>query len=411
MKSFFKVKTVEEVLDYISRFPRLEPESVNLDQALGRVLYKDVKSEEEVPDFDRSTMDGFAVRARDTFGASESIPALFSLNGEIQMGRKPDMQIQPGQAARIWTGGMLPPGADAVVMIEYAREVDEETIELARPVAPYENIIRRGEDIKTGQVLCPAGRRLRPQDIGLLASMGVASVQVSHLPTVAIISTGDEVIPITHKPKPGQVRDVNSYSLGTMIQSNHGRPIYLGLVPDDPESLKKAVAEGMDKADLVILSGGSSVGVRDYTVEALESFPGSEILVHGVSVSPGKPTIMARAGNKSMWGLPGHTVSAMITAELFIKPLLDVLSGKKESGYQGGRKIIAKLGRGLPSVHGRQDYVRVKIKEELEGPVAHPILGKSGLISTMVKADGLVCIGINEEGRPKDSLVEVVLFE
>jgi len=411
METFFKVKTVEEVLELIKRFHPLDEEEVPLSAALGRVLAEDLAADEDVPPFDRSTMDGFAVRAADTFGATESLPALFTIIGEIMMGRVPDSAVGPGQTAGIWTGGMMPPGADAVVPLEYARPVDQTMVELARPAAPYDHVIRAGEDVKNGQVLIPKGRRLRPQDVGLLAALGRERVRVVRRPKAALISTGDEIVPVGARPRPGQIRDVNTYTLSAMIEEAHGRPIQLGLVKDDPDQLRATVAEGLTQADTIIISGGSSVGVRDFTVDVFKSFAGSEILVHGVSVSPGKPTIMAQIGNQSLWGLPGHTVSAMITCDLFIRPLLARLAGEMESGPAWGRTVKAVLARNVPSVHGRQDYVRVRLEPDLRaGLLAHPILGKSGLISTMVKADGLIRIGLNDEGLTKGAAVEVILF-
>ncbi|MBW2622199.1 MAG: molybdopterin molybdotransferase MoeA, partial [Deltaproteobacteria bacterium] len=222
---------------------------------------------------------------------------------------------------------------------------------------------------------------------------------------------GDEIVPTEARLKIGQVRDINSYSLGAQAEDAHAAPIYLGLIKDSLEELNQAVAKGLELADTVILSGGSSVGVRDFTVDSFTSFPGSEILVHGVSVSPGKPTILARLGNKSLWGLPGHAVSAMITFDLFLKPLLERLSGEfiEKPGF--GKRLTAVLSRKVPSVHGREDYIRVKVETRPDGGiVAYPVLGKSGLISTMVKADGLVRIGLNEEGLDKGTEVTVLLF-
>ncbi len=411
MKSFFKVRTVEEVLAIIGGFSPLEAESAALSDAYGRVTAEDVRAPEDVPLFDRSTMDGYAVRAADTFGATEGLPALFELIGEVSMGRSPDFELRPGQTARIWTGGMLPPGADAVVMLEYSRPVDSVTVELARPVAPWENIIRAAEDVAEGQILIPHGRRLRAQDLGLLAALGLGRVNVVRTPRVAIISTGDEIVPVEASLQPGQMRDVNSYTLAGLVRAAHAEPRLTGLIRDDPAALKKAVSQALDSSDVVIISGGSSVGMRDFTVEVFGSFPDSEILVHGVSVSPGKPTIMARVGRKVLWGLPGHTVSAMITCDLFVRPLLSRLSGKKNSGTGWGKTVGAVLARNVPSVHGRQDYVRVRLEENGDGSLsAIPLLGKSGLISTMVKADGLVCVGLNEEGLAKGVQVEVALF-
>jgi molybdopterin molybdotransferase len=412
MKRFFKVKTVAEVLDLIGRFERLADEEVTLTAARGRVLAAPVRAGENVPSFDRVTMDGYAVRAQDTFGATESLPGLFSLVGEVAMGERPQGHIGPGQTMRIWTGGMLPEGADAVVMVEYARVVDQNTVELARAVAPYDHVIRPGEDVKEGEVLLKQGARLRPQDVGLLAALGMGRVVVTRVPRVAVISTGDEVVPIEDRPAPGQVRDINTYSLGALIESAHALPLHLGLVRDDPGELRAVVAKGLAQADTVILSGGSSVGVRDYTVEVFSSLPDSEILVHGVSVSPGKPTILARAGKKSLWGLPGHAVSAMIIFDLFLRPFIKRLCGEETGGERPGRFVEAVLVRNVASVHGREDYVRVRLERTGDGGLmAHPVLGKSGLISTMVKADGLIRIGLNSEGLVRGSRVRVDLFE
>ena len=411
MKQFFKVKSVEEVLGLVSRFPPLNTESVDLHEAVGRVTALDMTSEEDLPEFPRSTMDGFAVRARDTFGAGESLPGFFTIVGEIVMGAAPDFSIEPGQCARIWTGGMMPQGSDAVVMVEYARQVDETTVELFRPVAPYENVIQAGEDVRKGQVLVPAGRRLRPQDIGLLAALGRERLPVVKTPKAAIVSTGDEIVPVDALPRPGQVRDINTFTLAALVRQSHAEPVPLGLVSDDPEHLRDAVARGLDRADTVLISGGSSVGVRDYTVSVLNTFDDSEILVHGVSVSPGKPTILARIGDRSVWGLPGHAVSAMVTCDLFVRPLLARLGGEGPSNGAWGRSVTATLSRSVPSVHGRQDYIRIRLEQGGNGMIAHPILGKSGLISTMVKADGLTCVDTHLEGLAQGAEVRVDLFD
>jgi len=411
MKQFFKVKTVEEVLSIINGFDTLDAEQVPLDQAVSRVIAQAVVAKEDIPQFDRSAMDGYAVRAQDTFGATEALPALFDIVGEVSMGQPPDFEIAPGQAARVWTGGMIPQGSDAVVMVEYARLVDEKTVELAKATAPYEHVIRRGEDVKEGQELLSGGHRLRPQDVGLLAALGFEQVMAIRVPKIAIISTGDEVVPVSQHPEIGQVRDINTYTLGALAEVAHAQPVYLGLIKDDPDQLRRTVAQGLQQADTVILSGGSSVGVRDFTVEAFTAIEGSEILVHGVSVSPGKPTILARIGNQSLWGLPGHAVSAMITFDLFVRPLLAKLSGETMGRRRFGQTVMATLSRNVASVHGREDYIRVRLETDSRGGnIAHPILGKSGLISTMVKADGLIRIGMNAEGLSKGSEVEVLLF-
>lgn len=410
MKGFFKVKSVDEVLAIINEFEPLDSEEVSLEDAHGRILKEPVISPEDLPLFSRSTMDGFAVRAKDTFGATEGLPALFSIIGEVGMGEEPDVTVSTGEAVRIWTGGMLPSGSDAVLPLEYARDVDDKSVELSKAVAPADHVILAGEDVKKDQSISFSGKRLRPQDLGLLAALGISTVSVRKRPRAAIISTGDEIVDVTATPRPGQVRDINTYTLSALAKEAGAVPYVMDRAGDKFEGIKKAVELGLEKADTVILSGGSSVGVRDFTVAVFESFPGSEILVHGISVSPGKPTILARLGNKSLWGLPGHATAAMITFDLFLRPLLNKLSGFSPSDPLLNQQK-ARLSRNLASVHGREDYVRVSIGTEPDGTViAQPVLGKSGLISTMVKADGLIRIGRDVEGLNKGSMVNVMLF-
>ncbi|MBU1742115.1 MAG: molybdopterin molybdotransferase MoeA, partial [Proteobacteria bacterium] len=396
--TFFKVKTGGQVLADVRSFPPLAAETVSLTRSLGRVLADDVIAPEDVPSFDRSTMDGFAVRASETFGAGDSGPALFDVVGEVPMGVEPTLSLGPGQAVRIWTGGMLPPGADAVVMLEYSRAIDESTVELTRAAAPGEHVIGRGDDVLAGAALLPRGRRLRPQDVGFLAALGLTDVSVRRRPRVAILSSGDEVVPVDHRPGPGQVRDVNSYTLSAQATRCGAEPVMLGLVGDDPEALRQGVARGIEAADVVLLSGGSSVGRRDFTLETFLSFPGAELLVHGVSISPGKPTILVRLGRRSLWGLPGHVTSAMIVFNLFVRPLLLGLSGESRGPDDLRPPVRARLSRNLPSVHGREDYVRVRLERTGDGFLARPILGASGLLSTMVKADGVIRVPLHDEG-------------
>lgn len=411
MEHFFKVKTVEEVLNLIRKYAPLDVESVPLEMAADRVLAEDVIAEEDVPDFNRSSMDGFAVRARDTFGTSENLPGLFAVVGEVLMGQTSAMNIGANQTVRIWTGGMLPSAADAVVMLEYSREVDASTVELFRPVAPWDNVVQRGEDVRPGQTLLSCGHRLKPQDLGLLAALGCDVIKVHRKPRVALISTGDEIVAIDQQPGPGQVREVNSYTIGALLEHLGAEVLRLGLIPDQGPALRTAVARGLAEADVIVVSGGSSVGVRDLTISVFQSFPDSEILVHGVAISPGKPLIMASIGQRTLWGLPGHPVSALITADIFLRPLLYRLSGQSADEPIGRRTVKAVLSRNVPSVHGRQDYVRVRLEPGRNGLTAIPVLGKSGLISTMVKADGLITIGLHQEGLMAGTEVLVTLFD
>ena len=410
MNEFFRLKTIAEVLALYCQFEPLEAELLPLTAAWQRVLAEPLIAQADVPEFARSTMDGYAVRARDTFGAGPGNPAWLAISGEVAMGEEARVPLAPGQVMRIATGGMLPPGADAVVMLEYAQELADQTLEVYRSVAPGENMVQRGEDVLVGTTLLPAGRRLRPQDLGLLAALGVPEVMVRRRPRVAIIGTGDEIVPVEAPLRPGQMRDANAFALGAQVAAMGGETIHLGLVPDRLEPLVEKMTQALQSADLVLLSGGSSVGSRDLAVAAIQSFPEAAILVHGVAISPGKPTIFAKIKNKPLFGLPGHPVSAMIIMEVLVRPLVDRLLGNAAPYQSWGRTIQATLSRNLASTPGREDFIRVHLRSEGEILWADPVLGKSGLISTMVKAQGLLRLPLNSEGLEKGEPVEVLLF-
>ena len=329
-KEFFKVLDVGQVLALAPSFARLPAEDIPLSEAAGRVLAQDVIADADLPDFARSTVDGYAVQAASTFGAAEASPAFFQVVGSIAMGESPGFSIAAGQAARIATGGMLPPGADSVVMLEHADALDEATIEVLRSVAPGQHVITAGEDFAKNAVIAFGGRRLRPQDTGVLAAFGRTRVRVTRRPVVGIISTGDEVVPADAAPGPGQIRDVNSYTLAGLIAESGAVPLAFGIVKDDFAALHAACARVLDRCDMLLVSGGSSVGVRDFTVEVIAAFPGSEILVHGIAISPGKPTILARVLDKPFWGLPGHVVSAMVVFARIVRPFLRHIAGASD---------------------------------------------------------------------------------
>ena len=408
---FFKVTTSEETFEILKEFSPCGGETAPLSEALNRVVCEAIIAPEDLPEFARSTMDGYAVRARDTYGASESLPAFLEMTGEVIMGQAPAGTVTSGKAVRISTGGMMPEGADAVVMIEYCHGLDDTTIEVSRAVSPLENVIRPGDDLKKGTVIFERGAVLRPQDIGLLAGLGIEKVAVYKKPKVAIISTGDEVIPIDQRPGPGQVRDINSYSLSAFCASAGATPVNLGLCKDHFSDLKAMVARGLEMADTLLLSGGSSVGARDITVKVLESFPDMELLVHGISISPGKPTIIARIGDKAVFGLPGHVASAMVVAEVFLTPFLARLAGDAGAFEDDHFYLEAELKRNVESASGRDDYIRVKLDKRAGRLFAEPVFGKSGLISTLVEADGLVKIDRNTEGLYQGQIVPVLLFK
>jgi molybdopterin molybdotransferase len=408
MKEFFKVKTIDQALEYALQFPQMLTEKVPLTDSVGRILAEDIQSDIDLPDFARSIMDGFAVRGSSTFGAGEGNPAYFSVKGTVSMGNKPDFSVGPGEAVRISTGGMLPTGADSVVMVEHTEAIDDTTIEVYRSVAPGQNMVAVGEDIKKGEVILRCGGKIRPQEAGMLAALGKDTVTVYKRPLIGIISTGDEVVAVHESPGPGQIRDVNTYTLSGLIQEIGATAIRFGIVHDDYEALLAKSAQALAQCDMVLVSGGSSVGARDFTIDVITALEDSAILFHGISISPGKPTILARVRNKAFWGLPGHVVSAMVVFSRIVKPFIEHVSGRTDV-HRKKIRLTAKLSRNLASAQGRVDYIRIRLKQK-EGVLwAEPILGKSGLISTMVKADGLIEIGMNTEGLDEGTQVEVIL--
>jgi molybdopterin molybdotransferase len=339
-----------------------------------------------------------------------SVIPFLELAGEVVMGREPQGSVIPGQAMRISTGGMIPEGADAVVMLEYCHSIDEKNIEVSRTVAPLENIIGKGDDFRKGALIFKKGTVLRPQDIGLLAGLGTQKISVYQKPKVGIISTGDEVISIDQKPGPGQVRDINSYTLSAFCLQAGAVPVNMGLCKDNFEEMREKAGAILDNCDTVWISGGSSVGSRDMTVKVLESFEGMELLVHGIAISPGKPTIIARIGGKAVFGLPGHVASAMVVAEIFLNPFLARLAGKVPGSGDVRQFVQAEMDRNVESASGRDDYIRVKLCKRDGKIFAEPVFGKSGLISTLVEADGLVKIDRNTEGLYRGQNVSVMLF-
>ncbi len=438
MNHFLTLQSVDDILSKIKAFAPVGTESLPLASCFGRTLAEAFLSPEDLPGFARSTMDGFAVRAKDVFGASEGNPALLDYLGECVMGEVPSLCIGAGQTARIWTGGMLPQGADAVVMLEYSRELSQNQIELTRPVAPFDHIIGKDEDATKGQELLGAGTLLRAQELGLLAGLGINTAVVRRRPKVAVISSGDEIVPCDSVPKLGQVRDINSTTLTAFATSVGAESRHFGLASDDQEILQSLVKEALAWADVVLLSGGSSAGQRDYTLKVLEEISGSAILAHGVAISPGKPLILAKVAEKSLWGLPGHVASALVCAEVFIRPLLGQLLGaKKVASWKNTLK--ARMTRPVASAQGRRDYIRVAIEDsaslnstanqgadcvnavptlsnyspafnEDSLPWARPIMGKSGLISTLVLAHGLAICPEDQEGLRAGQIVEVQLL-
>ncbi len=371
---FFRLQTREEVLALYDRFGPVGVEELDLAAACGRVLAAPIMAPEGVPGFLRATMDGYAVRAQDTFGAGVGAPQYLDLKGEVPMGVAPTRGVGPGETLRVATGAMLPPGADAVVMLEYTAEHPDLTLEVRRAVAPGENVLSPGEDVARGEALFPAGRRLRPQEIGLMAALGITRLAVYQKPRVAVISSGDEIVPLDAKPRPGQVRDSNAYLAAAQVAEWGGLPLMHGIIPDDFTTLRKTLAASLDAADLILISGGSSVGVRDLTLTAIQDLPDSEVLVHGVALRPGKPTILAALGPtppKPLLGLPGHPASAAVVMEVLGRPLLLRLAGLIHP-LPWGRTVTAVLSRNLAGATGREDYVRVRLRREDDDLVGRP---------------------------------------
>jgi molybdopterin molybdotransferase len=383
-----------------------------LEEALGRICAADILSPENLPPYPRSTMDGYAVRSRDTFGASEKLPAYLEVSGEVYMGEFPEHGPLPGSCYHIATGGILPPGTDAVIMLEHTVAIDGSMIEVLQPVAAGANVIQVGEDVAQDELLLPAGHRIRPQDIGLLAGVGVNSISVFRRVRVGIISTGDEIVDHEQQPSPGKIRDTNRISLAAQVRNTNAKPAFYGIASDNKEDLTRMVREAMAANEIVLLSGSSSVGARDLGEQVIETMGPPGIIVHGVAVKPGKPVIIARAADSLIFGLPGHPVSAAVAFDLFVRPAIMHLSGIADDGLPKYRTIRARLMRNLSSASGRTDFVRVQIKIIAgKEPEAYPILGKSGALSTMVKAHGYVEIAEKLQGVKEGEIVEVKLFD
>jgi molybdopterin molybdotransferase len=409
VKEFFKVLDIEQVVGLRHRFEKVSVEEAHLEKAVGRILAEDVHAPENLPGFARSTVDGYAVRAASTFGASESNPALFNLIGAVGMGELPRMSVGPGQAVRIATGGMLPSGADGLVMLEHSEALDDTTIEVFRSVAPGQHIIAANEDFQSGALIISSGRRLRPQDAGLLAAFGVTRISVFRRPMVGIISTGDEIVAVEERPGPAQVRDVNRYTLAGFVLQAGAVPVALGIARDQFQEIRTTCERALEQCDMLLISGGSSVGARDYTHEIISSFKEAELLAHGIAISPGKPTILARVLGKPFWGLPGHVASAMVVFTRVVRPFLLHIAGLA-APLAEEVFLPARLTRNVASAQGRTDFIRVRLLRRANEWWADPILGKSGLINTMVISDGLIEVGKNSEGLDEGAPVEVILF-
>lgn len=376
--------------------------------ALGRTLASPIVAPHPLPSFPRSTVDGFAVSAADTYGSSEGLPAYLRVAGEVPMGSTPGFSLSSSDCALIHTGGMLPAGADAVVMVEYTQSAREGEVEILRAVGVGENVLKVGEDVEAGQEVIPAGKKLRPAEIGGLMALGIMQVEAARKPKVGIISSGDEVVPPEADLGPGQVRDVNAFTLGALVEEAGGEPVFYGIAGDEADELYGMSVQSLQECDVLVITAGSSASARDLTSEVINRLGKPGVLVHGINVRPGKPTILAVCNGKPVIGLPGNPVSALVVAGIFVVPVIHRLLGLSEETFRPS--VPARLTLNLSSQAGREDWVAVKLSEGRDGYLAEPVFGKSNLIFTLSRCDGLIKIGSDATGLSAGSLVEVQLL-
>lgn len=400
------VLTPGEALGLINEkfLPLDRTERVDLAQAAGRVLAEDISASEYVPGFDRSTVDGYALRAEDCFGCSESIPALLTLSRSIAMGEDAGEGLEGGCCAYVPTGAALPPGANAVAMIEYCEDFGDGTIAVNKSVAPGENLIFKGDDVYPGKLILPAGRFITSRDIGSLAAMGIVSLEVLAKPVVGIISTGDELVDASVSPAPGQIRDVNSPMLAAMMEEFGATARLYGIVRDEEALLEEALEKALGECDCVLISGGSSVGTKDATGRIIERR--GELLFHGLAIKPGKPTILGLSGGKPVFGLPGHPGAAWFVSRIFVRAALNRLFGRQSRPLT----LSATITESVSANHGRAQYGGVSLYRENGRWYATPIRSKSGLISSLCAADGFFCIPRDSEGCAAGESIDVTLY-
>ncbi len=416
MVAGLKLIPADEARRILFETPAVGTERVALREAGGRVLAVALRAPENLPAERRAVMDGYAVRAADVRAASELASISLALVGTVPMGEIFAGALAAGEAVAISTGGFLPAGADAVVMVEHTSSTGESegggrSVEIARAVAPGANVIQVAEDFAAGDDVLPAGRRLRPQDLAALATFGVAEVDVFRRPRVAVLSTGNELCAPDATPRPGQVRDANQYVLGAQVEAAGCVAVYGGIVRDDAGALREAVARALAEHDALIVSGGSSVGTKDVTAEAMLGLPAPGVLFHGIDIRPGKPTLFARAGGKPVVGMPGFPTSSLVVFDAFIRPMLWRLGGEVGRPTWASRRR-ARLARAQPSVVGREDYLRVRLVERAGDPEpwAEPLAGGSAAISNVVRAEGLVRVAAEEAGLADGAPVDVFLY-
>jgi len=385
----------------------LKIEEVEIYESLGRITAADIFSPCNLPEFNRSTVDGYALKASDTFGASDSLPVFLELAGKVEMGQGTDLAIAPGKAVYVPTGGMIPPGADGVVMLEYVEEMDDTTIAVHRPTAPGENMIVIGEDMKEGDLILKRGRKIKPQDIGALAGVGITKVLVFEKPRVAVVSTGDEIVEPAKDIPFGKVRDINTYAIAGLAAELGADITDKSVVRDDFQVLKEKISSFLNHNHIIIISGGSSVGNKDATARVIDSLGEPGTFVHGVAVKPGKPTIIGRSGNTALFGLPGHPVSAIIVFKIFVEYLINKLYHRDD---QESITITATADANINSAPGKETYQMIVLEGKDGDYRAKPVHGKSGAISLMTKSQGFVKIEHNKEGIKKGEKVQVYLL-
>lgn len=406
---FFNVMSVDEVKKILSnnfKNMKIETEIVNILECEGRVLSKDIVSKFNVPEFNRSTVDGYAIKSKESHGCSECMPTFLDIVGEVSMGESASGDIKSGECMYVPTGGMIPNSSDAVIMIEHAEKLDEFTIAIHKPTSTGENVVYKGDDIKKDQIVIKKGKKLNSQDIGVLAALGVSEIEVYRTIKFTVISTGDEIIDLDEDLEFGKIRDINGYAICSLIKKLGGVVVKKSIVKDDYNLLREEVQFGIDNSDIVLLSGGSSVGTRDFTHDVINSFNGQGVLVHGVALKPGKPTIIGECENKVVIGLPGHPVSAIIVFKIFIEYLVNEILEINENKYL----IDAIINQNLHSSPGKKTYQMVSLEEIDNKYYATPIFGKSSMITLLSKACGYVIINENCEGLYKKEKVKVHLL-
>lgn len=403
-----KVDTLQQARDKLLQHTGwLQPETerIPLFRATGRVLAEDVRTEISVPDFRKSTVDGYAVRAKDTQGAGDSIPCFLTVRGEVRIGHHADLAVGPGECVYVPTGGMIPDGADAMVMVEYTESFDETQVAVYTAVASGQNVIQIGEDVREGDLILNRGRRLRPQEVGVLAAVGAVDVPAFAEPRITIISTGDELVPAGKPRRPGQIYDINTWGICGICREQGIRVQQSIALEDDEDLLRNTIEEAMKSSDIVCISGGSSQGRKDFTASVIDGLSAPGVFTHGLALKPGKPTILGtdETTKTLLVGLPGHPVAAMVVFDLLVVWLL-----RQRMGVPERKKLRARMEVNVAGGNGRAVCQLVRLTDQ-DGEIygAQPVLGKSGLITTLSHADGYVMIDAGKEGLKKGEAVEV----